>query len=135
MLLLWDDVERFVFVYFDLRFAMRGARRTTDQVGGNEGPDEEAHVDVDRVTAVLGDLGQTSQSRRYHEAKDQQRFEQLGAVRDGGVEVHLEEEQEEVGLVEEGGRRGNGHLWREEGRGGERAGGRPVSGGQKRRGG
>lgn len=76
---------------------LHGAGRDTDQVGGDEGADEEAHVDVDWVTAVLSDLGQTSQSRRYHKAKDQERFEQLGAVRDGRVEVHLEEQQEVEG--------------------------------------
>lgn len=81
---------------------LRGTGRGTDQVGGDEGPDEEAHIDVNWVTAVLSDLGQTGQSRRYHEAKDQQRFEELGAVRDGGVEVHLKEKEQEKHQEEEG---------------------------------
>lgn len=61
------------------------------QVDPDAGSDQVAHVDVDGVTAVLRDLGQTRQARRHAEREHQQRLQQLGGAADGGIEIHLRE--------------------------------------------
>lgn len=45
------------------------------QVGGDEGSDEEAHVDVNGVAAMLRDLSQTGQCCCDGERKHQHGFE------------------------------------------------------------
>ena len=59
------------------------------QVYGDASSDDEAHVDVDGVAAVLGDLGQAGQGSSDGKRKHQHGLQQLSAVGDGGVEVHL----------------------------------------------
>lgn len=63
----------------------------THQVDPDAGSYQVAHIDVDGVTAVLRDLGQTSQTRRHAESEHQQRLQQLGGAADGGIEIHLRE--------------------------------------------
>lgn len=50
------------------------------QVGGDEGSNEEAHIDVDGVATMLCDLSQASQRCSNGKCKHQHGFEQLGAV-------------------------------------------------------
>lgn len=59
------------------------------QVHSDSSSDDETHVDVDRVTAILSDLCQARQSGSYGEDEDQHRLQELGAVWDGGIKVHL----------------------------------------------
>lgn len=61
------------------------------QISSDEGSDEEAHVHVDGMAAMLRDLGQTRQRRCDGEGKNQDGFQQLGAVGDGRVKIHLKE--------------------------------------------
>ncbi len=59
------------------------------QISSDEGSDEEAHIDIDGMAAVLSDLSQTRQRRCDGKCKNQDGFQQLGAVGDGRVEIHL----------------------------------------------
>lgn len=61
----------------------------THQVGGNARADQEAHIDVGGVAAVLGDLGQAADAGSNGKGEDQDGLEEFGAVRDDGIEIHL----------------------------------------------
>lgn len=69
----------------------QGCAWFTHQVDPDASSYQVAHVDVDGVTAVLRDLGQTRQARRHAESEHQQRLQQLGGGADGGIEIHLRE--------------------------------------------
>lgn len=73
----------------------QGCAWFTHQVDPNAGSYEVTHVDVDGVTAVLRDLGQTRQARRHAECENQQWLQQFGGAADGGIEIHLRERSEE----------------------------------------
>lgn len=60
------------------------------QISCNAGANEETHVDVNGVAAVLRDLGQSTDAGRNGKRKHQDGLEKFGAVRDDGVEVHLQ---------------------------------------------
>lgn len=83
----------FSFVHFSL-YSRRDNRKRPHQISGDEGSDDEAHVDVDGMTAMLSDLSQTRQRRRDGEGEDEDGFEQLGAVGDGRVKIHLRRERD-----------------------------------------
>lgn len=59
------------------------------QINGDSGSNDESHVDVDGMAAILRDLRQAGQSRCYGKDEHQHGLQELGAVRDGGVKVHL----------------------------------------------
>lgn len=63
--------------------------QTPDQVNGDQRSNQEAHVHVRRMAAVLSDLGQARQRRCNGEGKHQDRFQQFGAVGDAGVQIDL----------------------------------------------
>ncbi len=65
----------------------------THQVRCNTSANTEPNVNIDRVTAVLGDLSESRQRSRNGKGEHQNGFEQLGAIRDCWVEVHLEEQR------------------------------------------
>lgn len=70
----------------------RGCAWFAHQVDPDAGSYQVPHVDVDRVTAVLGDLGQPGETRCHAEGEHQQRLQQLGGAADGGIEVHLKDD-------------------------------------------
>lgn len=70
----------------------RGCAWFTHQVDANAGSYQVPHVDVDGVTAVLGDLGQPCETRCHAESEHQQRLQQLGGAADGGIEIHLKDD-------------------------------------------
>lgn len=63
----------------------------THQVRSNTSTNTEPDVNVDGVTAVLSDLSESRQRSRNGKGKHQDGFQQLGAIRDGWIKVHLEE--------------------------------------------
>lgn len=65
----------------------------THQVRSNTSSNTEPNIHIDGVTAVLGNLSESRQCSRNGKGKHQNGFEQLGAIWDCWVEVHLEEER------------------------------------------